>query len=64
MSALERRITAFGTSPDITVGLFGALLELRERPTVRLHTRLPDTLSLVTSNSSRICLIATKPTTI
>ncbi len=46
MSAPWRLITTFGAPPDFNMGLDEALLELGERPTLRLYTWSPDTLSL------------------
>ncbi|MCA9002989.1 MAG: lipoate--protein ligase family protein [Planctomycetes bacterium] len=46
MSAPWRLITTFGAPPNFNMGLDEALLELGERPTLRLYTWSPDTLSL------------------
>ncbi len=46
MSAPWRLITTFGAPPNFNMGLDEALLELGERPTLRIYTWSPDTLSL------------------
>ncbi|MFT5199743.1 MAG: lipoate-protein ligase A [Planctomycetota bacterium] len=46
MSAPWRLITTYGAPPDFNMGLDEALLELGERPTLRIYTWSPDTLSL------------------
>ncbi|MCP5023359.1 MAG: lipoate--protein ligase family protein [bacterium] len=46
MPAPWRLITTYGAPPDFNMGLDEALLELGERPTLRIYTWSPDTLSL------------------